>query len=189
MFQSVSRMTTPRDEPLVGAEAADPDTPRESAASEPMTSYLVFRLGSIWYGVAPTSVREVVPLQPPVIIPAAPPIVRGIVNLSGKVTVVLDLQLLLEIGRAGDVSVDSELTQRCLVLQAGSAAVGVGVDEVAGLAEVERSRVRTVPGDDKAAVVETFTQGDGERVVSVLDVSRMLGLAETRVKGGEGWRS
>ena len=57
--------------------------------------------------------------------------------------------------------------------------MGLRVDAVLGLQELARSRLRVSHGEVDAPVLETFL--DGPNVVSVLDVQRLVSLAESRV--------
>ncbi len=55
--------------------------------------YLTFQLGSEDYGVAISSVTEIIGMVPVTSVPMAPPFMKGVINLRGKVIPVIDLRL------------------------------------------------------------------------------------------------
>ena len=125
--------------------------------------YLTFALAGEEYGLPVLKVREIVKLLDITRVPQAPPHVKGVVNLRGKVTPVVDLRLKFGLAeqpyseRTCIVIVD-------VVLPAGRAAMGIIVDAV--------SEVLSIAADDIAK-----TPAFGERV----DTTGMSGMA--KVKG------
>ena len=60
-----------------------------------MNQFLGFFVGPEEYGVGILQVRELAAYTPVTRVPAAPPFVRGVVNLRGKVVPVVDLAVRL----------------------------------------------------------------------------------------------
>jgi chemotaxis signal transduction protein len=57
--------------------------------------YLTFSLAHDEYGIKILKIREIIGMMPVTAIPMAPPFVRGVINLRGKVIPVVDLRLRL----------------------------------------------------------------------------------------------
>lgn len=165
--------------------AVDPDAMTAPAAIEATASFMVFRLGALWYGVLASTVRQVVSISDSMPIPGTPVFVSGIVNVSSQLVTLIDLPLLLGSGVGGRD--EGEAAPRYLVLDGGGV-LAIKVDEVSGLVEVARSLVvpATTPSENHPAI-ETFS--DTERVVTVLDVARLIAFAESKVQGTAVWNS
>lgn len=165
-------MSAPRDagwEELARNAARRP----AEASLEELRQYLTFRVDETPYAVPVEAVREIVRMRPLTPIPRVAPEVVGVISLRGEIIQVVDLRrrLGLEAARPGRHS-------RIVVLRAADdLTAGLLVD---GVSEVLRASVR----DRKAPLgetgaVEALIQR-GERFVSVLDLDRVLGVADER---------
>lgn len=74
------------------AAPADKDS-QERPESEQTGKYLTFALGQEEYGLPVLKVREIIKVMDITQVPQMPPHVRGVINLRGKVTPVIDLRL------------------------------------------------------------------------------------------------
>ncbi len=176
-------MAEPATEQLLAGESDSGRRPGRAAKDTELTaSFLVFRLGSVWYAVNALSVKKVVPWMQPVPVPGTPAFVRGVINSNGQVITVLDFAALLGGNhvRAGSIARDA---QRCIVLQVDNDSLATLADEVFGLTEVPLWRVQKAATE--GPVAETFSERD--RVVAVVDVARLLALSEEKVSTGNGW--
>src|SRR5262245_41021359 len=148
-----------------------------ATVSEAALALLVFRLGSLWYAAAASSVTKVLPWTEPVPVPGAPAFVKGVINSNGQILAVFDLAALLSCG-ASRCGAGTE-GGRCIVLQAGNNLLAVVVDQIFGLSEVAPSAMQDDPGE--GAVAQTFTFS-GQKV-TVLNVPRLLSIA---LEAGQG---
>ncbi len=64
--------------------------------------YLTFALGNEDYGLEILKVREIIALMDITPVPLAPPHVRGVINLRGKIIPVIDLRLKFSMPRSDD---------------------------------------------------------------------------------------
>jgi purine-binding chemotaxis protein CheW len=107
--------------------------------------HVVFRLDKERYALPLAAIREV--LVPPVQwtrVPRAPPSVRGVINLRGRVVTVIELKALLGLAAAGGVS------QKIVLLDRGRRDLGLLVTDVEGIESIEK--VSQAPGKADAAV-------------------------------------
>jgi purine-binding chemotaxis protein CheW len=86
--------------------------------------YLTFRLGREEYGLPVLKVREIIKLLDITAVPQAPPHVKGVVNLRGKVIPVVDLRLKFALP---PVPYDEQTSIIVVEIQGGHAKIQMGV--------------------------------------------------------------
>lgn len=156
--------------------------------------YLTFLLGDEEYGVAILRVQEIVGLQAITRVPRTPVFVRGVINLRGKVTPVVDLRERFgmspaDAGASGDPQQAARAEAlRCIIVvevalgdgagreAAGRIPMGVVVDCVSEIAMVNAETIEDPPTFG-ATVRTEFLLGlatGGARVRLLLDIDRVL---------------
>ena len=108
-----------------------------------MTQLVVFSVGSEGYGLPITQVQEIIRYTRPRTVPAAAPMVNGVINLRSKVIPVCDLRHALGLApavAAGDGSADH---RKIVILETGHGAVGLVVDDVDKVMTVEDADIDT----------------------------------------------
>ncbi len=168
--------------------APAPHAARADAASRLAApgEYLSFRLGGEDYGIDILRVKEIRSYEAPTRIAGASPFVKGVVNLRGVIVPIVDLRLLLGCERA---EVDGFTV--VIVLVVGGREVGVVVDAVADVQELDTAHIKPAPalgervdsgyisgigavGEGKG---KNDREGDGERMLILVDVERLLAHA------------
>lgn len=153
------------------AESRESDATRAVRAGK----YLTFRLAAEEYGLQILKVREIIGLMSITKMPEAPPYIRGIINLRGRVIPVLELR-----ARFGMESIaDNEET--CIIvvdLSSGgrSTLMGILVDAVSEVLEIKGDEIQDFPamGGDREC---DFVLGIGKvkgGVKILLDIDRVL---------------
>jgi len=154
------------------------DTNMKAHAARPGASagkYLTFGLGDEVYGLEILKVQEIIGLMRVTRVPGLPEVIRGVVNLRGKVIPVVDLRRQFSM----DAKEDTERT--CIVVvrvwrEGQPVTVGLIVDDVREVLAITEGQLEAVPrfsGD----VETTFLLGMAKiapRVVMLLDVDRIL---------------
>jgi purine-binding chemotaxis protein CheW len=141
--------------------------------------YLTFTLAGEDYGIGILKIKEIMGLMPITPVPRTPEFVKGVINLRGKVTPVLDLRV-----RFGMEEID--YTDRtCIVVveiegMAGRIMMGVVVDSV--------SEVLNIKGEDIEDTPSFGTRLDtdyilgmakmGKAVKILLDIEKVLSSEE-----------
>jgi len=120
------------------------------AASDDM-QVLLFTLGDVYYGVDVHQVREIREVQNVTPVPYAPFYFEGVTNLRGEVIPVLNLRK-----RFG---VDSGGENKTMVIVQGKNAIGVTVDSVMEVMEIQKEDVETTP--------DILTTADSDCVLGV----------------------
>ncbi len=136
---------------------------------------LSFRAGGQEYAIDIMSVREIRGWTSATPLPHAPPAVRGVINLRGRVLAILDLSDRLGLGRTGTA-------ERNVVIVVGTGSEGT--EHHAGLLVEAVSDILTVPcsalqpppeaiGDGTRGLVSALVMVDGV-MVRILDIDAVL---------------
>jgi purine-binding chemotaxis protein CheW len=153
-------------------------TPNRTAAREATREVLVFILGGDEYGVDILKVQEIRGYDKVTPIPAAPDYVKGVINLRGVIVPVIDLRVKF---RLAQVKYDQFTV--VVILRLATRVIGVVVDGVSDVMALTASEVRPAP--QLGTVVDaSFISGvatQGERMVLLLDIERLLSTGELNV--------
>ena len=135
--------------------------------------FLTFMLGGESYGLAITAVTEIIGFQQITPVPDVPHYVRGIINLRGKVIPVMDVR-----ARFGMDGRDYDARTCIIVVQIRDASVGLIVDTVSEVVDIELSQIEAPPSMGSAAGGgQGFMMGVGkveDEVKLLLDAGRLL---------------
>jgi purine-binding chemotaxis protein CheW len=146
--------------------------------------YLTFALDSEEYGLEILKVQEIIGIMKVTRVPKAPPYVRGVINLRGKVIPVVDLRLKF----AMDSKADTERT--CIIVvqitrQSSRITMGIIVDDVSEVLNITGEQIEGAPSFGSSVDTE-FILGMGkvgQKVVMLLDIDRVLTGAEADALG------
>jgi purine-binding chemotaxis protein CheW len=143
----------------------------QSSTSELGGRYLSFNLGETFYAVTVSRVREIIRTMDVTRVPQTPAFIRGVMNLRGKIVPVLTLRTIL-----GMESVEDTDDSRVIVIEVGSAEVGVTVDSVHEVATIKDEEIGDPPEFGEQIKTE-FVLGMGTvggEVTILLDFDRAL---------------
>ncbi|MFC3675472.1 chemotaxis protein CheW [Ferrovibrio xuzhouensis] len=141
------------------------------------SEYLTFAIAGQDYGAAILAVREIRGWTAETPLPNAPAGVRGIINLRGQVVPIFDLRV-----RLGAAATPPTATHVVIVVEAAAGQFGLLVDSVSDILTLDDAELQPVP--------PAATDGNGlllalaaraERMVSLLDLDRLVSGAETQL--------
>lgn len=138
--------------------------------------YLTFFLAEEAYGLEILKVHEIIGMMPITRVPRTPDFIRGVINLRGKVIPVVDLRC--KFGMSAGEQTDQTCT---IVVEVGSIEMGIVVDKVSEVLNIESSQIDDAPSFG-VAVNTDFVLGigkTGEKVSILLDIAKVLTSAET----------
>ena len=155
-----------------------------SLATQLAGKYMTFKLGQEAYGTRILKVRELIALMEITRVPSAPPFLRGVINLRGKVIPVVDLRL--KFGMSATEASDQTVI---VVVQVrgpsgeGELTMGVLVDEVLEVLDILPAAIEPPPalGSAAASLDTAFILGVGKAdrgIIFLLDIDLVLAAHE-----------
>jgi purine-binding chemotaxis protein CheW len=162
----------------VSAAPANIETEAVTSIAAPR-EVLSFRLGAEEYGIDILCVQEIRSYELPTRIANAPPHVRGVVNLRGVIVPIVDLRLKLGLAEA-----PCDATTATVVLTLGARTVGVVVDSVSDVIELDAAAIKPPPQLAAGAIDDAFLNGiatlpaagaQRERLLILVDIARLMG--------------
>jgi purine-binding chemotaxis protein CheW len=133
-----------------------------------------FEVGRETYGVAITSLHEIVRVPEITAVPDAPDYMEGIINLRGKIVSVIDLRK-----RLGEKNVISGRRNRILVVEHKGRLAGLIVDSATEVLKIPAADVEPSPTTLQEGRQNCVT-GLGKykgRLIVLLDMTRLLDLS------------
>lgn len=142
-------------------------------------SYLSFRLGEEEFATNAGKVLSILELSKITEVPQSPPFMKGIINLRGKALPVIDIRM--KFGMSPTVYASNTCIVVMEVVMDGShVEVGILVDSVQAVLEVELDKVQDAPSIGeryRAEFIEGIVQS-GESFVMLLDMDRVFSSME-----------
>lgn len=132
---------------------------------------VTFSLANEVYGVEINRVQEIIRTTEITAVPGAPPHIRGVINLRGKIVAVTDLRR-----RFGLPERQVTDAVRIIVVELGSKWLGMLVDSVSQVIKVSSLLVEEIP-EEVANVHDQYVKGIAkleERLIIILDLHRSL---------------
>lgn len=133
--------------------------------------FLSFFLGEEEYAIKILKVQEIIGLMPITPVPRMPEYVKGVLNLRGKIVPVMNLRT-----RFGLQEVEYTEETCVIVVQENEYLMGVIVDKVSEVANIEGNQIEEVPSMGAGEQSE-YLSGIGkvkEQVKMIVDVKRVL---------------
>lgn len=141
--------------------------------------YMTFKLGDELFAIDVAQVREVLEVTQITKVPTAPPYMRGLVNVRGQATPVVDLRLRFGLAKASD-TVHTRIIVMELNLDGEAAILGGIADSVHEVIELEPSNIDPPPRIAMRWRTD-FIQGMGKRgddFIIILDVNAVFSSEE-----------
>jgi purine-binding chemotaxis protein CheW len=136
---------------------------------------IVFQLHNEQYGVNIQQVRSIEKLQNVTPVPGTADFIKGVINLRGDITPIIDLKDRLQIGK-------TEYTDhtRVLIINIESIQMGLIVDNATDVLDIEESII-DAPPEVIGGVTEEYLSGVAkidDRLLILLDLERILNFQE-----------
>lgn len=158
------------------AETLDARSAAEAAPAQgPELHLLAFVLDREEFAIPVTQVREVIRVSAITRVPQAPPHVRGVANLRGRILAVVDLRT-----RLGLASAELTPRSRVVVVETQGRVLGLLVDAVSQVTKVPQAAVVPAP-DDVLSTDADYLTGVARwasRLIILLDLDKVLLLRD-----------
>ena len=148
----------------------------DSKFQEENLHLVTFELSGEEFGVDIMQVSEVIPVPKITRIPQAPECVKGLINLRGKILVVIDLNK-----RLGFQSKDTDSLSRILIVEVKDTVTGMLVNSVKEVMHLPLSSIEPPPEIIKSKINSEYLTGVGkvgDRLLIILNLAKVLGEEE-----------
>jgi purine-binding chemotaxis protein CheW len=149
-------------------------TPENGGGTSGLAQFISFAIGVEQYGVDIMAVREIKGWSQITALPRQPDYVRGVLNLRGVMVPIIDLRC-----RFGQGMTDATPLHVVIVVQVGTAHVGLLADRVLDIVPIDASRVQRVPRVEPETRVEFLTGlvTIESGMIALIDLSHLLSAA------------
>ena len=138
---------------------------REAAESE-TEKYLLFLTDGLLFGARAEYVVEIITNHAITPVPLVPGHIRGIINLRGQIIPIVDIRLLLGQPTREDTCI--------IILSIGDTVLGVLVDTVQRMVDVDRSAILPSPDQDAQDLVSGMCSLEDGQTMLVFDCAQIL---------------
>ncbi len=153
------------------------ETASESSTfSEKNLQLVIFELSGEEFGVEIMQVSEIIPVSRITSIPQAPECIKGLINLRGKIVVVIDLNK-----RLGFSSKETDSLSKIIILEVRGTVIGMLVNSVTEILRLPLSSIEPTPEIIKSKINAEYLKGVGKvgnRIIVLLNLARVLGEEE-----------
>jgi len=113
---------------------------KTSAANSQNTQVSTFYVGKYFFGIEVVRVQEVLRCQKMTVVPLAPPVIEGLINLRGQIVPALDMRrrLNLEPRKAEAVPMN-------VIVRTEEGAISLIVDDIGDVLDLEPENIETPP--------------------------------------------
>jgi len=150
--------------------AKTPEVLAEEEAKE-LVQVVVFELDEEEYAVEISEVREILKVRDITPIPNTPDFIEGIINVRGKIVVVLDLEKRFNLERESTAK-----KLHTIVSEQGENSYGASVDEVTEVLRIPKDSIEPAP-----AIISEKIQADYVKGIGVLENRLLILLDFTKV--------
>ena len=150
--------------------------PNSNVATNELRKFIALRVNGLEFCVDINNVREIRGWTPATPLPRAPDYVRGVINLRGKVLLIIDLA-----ARLGLAPMEAKSTSVITVIDTSGQPVGLLVEAVSDILAVNDSDIQPTPNVGSVAAGQ-FVRGvlnyEG-RMISLIAIEEVLGTVDT----------
>lgn len=133
--------------------------------------FLTFRSDGLTFGVSTNYIIEIITNHMITLLPMVPGFVKGIMNLRGQIIPIIDIRL-----RMGKPEVDYTNTSCIIVLSFNGISIGVIVDSVEQVLDIDGSQVSPVPANQQQELVSGMISLANQSVVLILDCEGLVAV-------------
>ena len=141
-------------------------------SADDLLQLVIFQLGGEEFGVEIMQVQEIIRMPAITRIPQSPEYVGGVINLRGKIIVVINLDTRFDLS-----SKELDDDSRIIIVEVGDNVVGMVVDSVSEVLRLSTSNVEPTPEIISTKIRADYLKGVGkldDRLLILLDLERVL---------------
>lgn len=128
---------------------------------------VIFKLNDEQFAVETSKVQSINDMMEITKVPKAAAHIKGLINLRGTIISLLDINLLLGIPAAENKQ------DNIIILENDEEQIGINVDQVDEVLEVEESIIEKIEDDRKKAYIKGIINFE-DRIVTLVDINKLL---------------
>jgi purine-binding chemotaxis protein CheW len=140
-----------------------------STSSEATERYLTFRTDNLIFGVSTNYIIEIITNHVITAMPMMPNYVKGIINLRGQIVPIIDIRL-----RLGKPAIEYTNTTCVIVLNVDSVFIGIIVDAVEQVLDIDYSQISSIPANNREELVSGMISMPDNKVVLLMDCETLV---------------
>lgn len=133
-----------------------------------MERYLTFRSDGTTMGVSTDYVIEILTDQMITEIPMVPNFIKGIINMRGQIVPIIDMRL--KMGKFADTTESTCI----IVLDIDSSCVGIQVDGVEQVLDIDKTQISPIPVEDQQGLVDGMISLSSQEVLLFLNCQELI---------------
>lgn len=141
----------------------------EDTAPVSTERFLTFSSDGLNIGVSTNYVIEIITNHAITVLPLVPDYVSGIINLRGQIIPIIDIRL-----RMGKPCIDYTNTTCIIVLDIDSVRIGIVVDAVQQVIDIDQSHISPVPVDSQQELINGMISSGERSVILFLDCEQLV---------------
>ncbi len=141
----------------------------EAAVPVSTERFLTFSSDGLNIGVSTNYVIEIITNHAITMVPLVPEYVKGIINLRGQIIPIIDIRL-----RMGKPSIEYTNTTCIIVLNINSVYIGIIVDAVQQVMDIDQSKISPVPVENQQELISGMISSSERSVILFLDCEQLV---------------
>lgn len=133
--------------------------------------FLTFQSDGLTFGVSTNYIIEIITNHMITMVPVVPSYVKGIINLRGQIIPIIDIRL-----RMGKMDIDYTSTSCIIVLNFDSINIGIIVDAVEQVLDIDCAKISPVPAKNQQELVSGMISLQDDSVVLILDCEGLIAV-------------
>ena len=141
----------------------------EAAVPVSTERFLTFSSDGLNIGVSTNYVIEIITNHAITMVPLVPDYVKGIINLRGQIIPIIDIRL-----RMGKPAIEYTSSTCIIVLNINSVYIGIIVDAVQQVMDIDQDRIAPVPGENQQELISGMISSSERSVILFLDCEQLV---------------
>ncbi len=141
----------------------------EEGNAVPTERFLTFTSDGLSIGISTNYVIEIITDHSITMLPLVPDYVKGIINLRGQIIPIIDIRL-----RMGKPSIEYTGTTCVIVLDINSTQIGIIVDAVQQVMDINQSLISPVPVENQLELINGMVSSGDRSVILFLDCEKLV---------------
>ena len=129
--------------------------------------FIIFRLGSEYFATETEKIQNISDIMQITKVPTAPSYINGLINLRGSIKPLVDIGMLLNIKNQSE-------NQNIIILKLDEEEVGIAVDEVIEVADIDLNMLQNTSIDSKEYIKGVIEFN--KYLLTVIDINKIVNI-------------